>query len=164
MSNTHETKITRDDSGRKLLITRDFSAPLAKVWRAWTESELLDQWWAPKPYRAQTKSIRFETGGRWLYAMVGPEGDKHWCRVDIEEVVKEKSFQAVAGFCDENGVLVDTAPPMHWFARFSATDTGSRLDLEMRFNSETDLETIVQMGFKEGFTMALGNLDELLAA
>jgi uncharacterized protein YndB with AHSA1/START domain len=159
---THETKFDRDASGKKLLITRDFSAAIDKVWRAWTESSLLDQWWAPKPYKTETKSLRFETGGLWLYAMAGPEGDTHWCRVDIQEVDKPKSFRSTAGFCDENGTPNETAPLMHWFAQFSSTEAGTRLTLEVGFDSEADLETIVQMGFKEGFTSALGNLDLML--
>lgn len=44
MINTLETKITRDPSGKKLIVTREFNAPLEKVWRAWTESSLLDEW------------------------------------------------------------------------------------------------------------------------
>ncbi len=37
-----------------MLITREFSASQAEVWKAWTESHLLDQWWAPKPWKAVT--------------------------------------------------------------------------------------------------------------
>ena len=59
MINTLETKITRDPSGKKLIVTREFNAPLEKVWRAWTESSLLDEWWAPRPYKTETKSMDF---------------------------------------------------------------------------------------------------------
>lgn len=163
MINTHETKITKDASGKKLICTRDFDAAVAKVWRAFTERELLDQWWAPRPWKAETKTINFTSGGLWIYAMVGPDGSRQGCRVDIQTVEPQKSFIADAGFCDEAGNPMDIAPVMHWHAAFSSTATGTHFTLEISFSNEADLEKIVEMGFKEGFTMALGNLDELLA-
>jgi uncharacterized protein YndB with AHSA1/START domain len=60
----------------QLIVTREFDANSDLVWKAWTTAELLDQWWAPKPYRAETKSLDFREGGVWLYAMVSPENEK----------------------------------------------------------------------------------------
>ncbi len=52
---------------------------------------------------------------------------------------------------------------MRWKADFFSTATGTRVEVEITFASEADLETIIKMGFKEGFTAAHSNLDELLA-
>ena len=160
---THETKIVKDENNRQLNITREFSAPVEKVWKAWTEAELLDKWWAPRPWKAITKTMNFKVGGFWLYCMAGPNGEKAWCRVDFTAIDEGKSFSATATFCDENGVIDKNFPPMHWQNEFNATATGSKVDIVISFDSETELEQIVKMGFKEGFTMGLGNLDELLA-
>lgn len=54
-------------------VMRDFNAELNLVWEAWTNPEILDQWWEPKPYKTQTKSMDFREGGMWLYAMVSPK-------------------------------------------------------------------------------------------
>jgi len=163
MINLHETKISQDIPGKKLIVSREFSAPVAKVWRAWTESSLLDQWWAPKPWKAETKSLDFVTGGLWLYCMVGPAGERHWCRVDIISVEPGKQFRSVAVFCDEEGTPTNAAPEMKWFAQFEPSESGTKLIAEISFNTEAEMNAIVQMGFKEGFTMGLGNLDALLA-
>ncbi|MDZ7624970.1 MAG: SRPBCC domain-containing protein [Ignavibacteriaceae bacterium] len=56
-----------DKQNNKVKVTREFAAPLSKVWAAWTQSELLDQWWAPKPWKAKTKEMEFKEGGHWLY-------------------------------------------------------------------------------------------------
>lgn len=161
---THETKIVKDENNRQLNITREFSAPVEKVWKAWTEAELLDKWWAPKPWKTTTKTMNFTVGGFWLYCMAGPNGEKAWCRVDFTAITSGKSFDATASFCDEQGVIDKSFPLMHWHNVFSATAaSGSKVEIVLSFNSEADLEKIVQMGFKEGFTMGLGNLDELLA-
>jgi uncharacterized protein YndB with AHSA1/START domain len=163
MTSTPETRITRNPSGPKLIVTREFNAPLEKVWRAWTERSLLDQWWAPRPYKTETKNMEFTPGGRWLYSMVGPEGQRHWCKLDFEKIEAQKSYTGTDGFCDEDGNTVQDPPPMQWHVQFSATGNSTTVAVEITFNSEADLEKIVAMGFKEGFTMAHGNLDELLA-
>jgi PhnB protein len=73
-----------DKKNKTVHVTREFAAQLNLVWDAWTKPELLDQWWAPKPYQTKTKSQTFKEGGYWLYALMGPEGDVHWCRADYK--------------------------------------------------------------------------------
>ncbi|MFD2144274.1 SRPBCC domain-containing protein [Mucilaginibacter antarcticus] len=67
------TEITEDLANKKLNVTRTFNAPIDQVWKAWTDDTLLDKWWAPRPWKAETKSMNFTEGGTWLYSMVGPE-------------------------------------------------------------------------------------------
>jgi uncharacterized protein YndB with AHSA1/START domain len=43
-------------------VQREFMANLDLVWDAWTKPELLDQWWAPKPYQTKTKAMDFKEG------------------------------------------------------------------------------------------------------
>ena len=160
---TNNTAITKDISGKKLQVSRPFNAPVEKVWKAWTESELLEKWWAPRPWRAETKRMDFRNGGSWLYSMVGPEGDRHWCRVDFQSIVDGKSFSVKNMFCDEEGTPDPSFPDMNWIVNFLPTETGTTIvDISISFNSEEDLKKIVEMGFETGFSMALGNLDELL--
>src|SRR5687768_8096768 len=94
---------TIDKENKKIKVEREFDAPVARVWAAWTEQELLDQWWAPKPWKARTKTMDFREGGYWLYAMVGPEGEEHWARADYKSISPLRSFSAADSFCDENG-------------------------------------------------------------
>jgi uncharacterized protein YndB with AHSA1/START domain len=162
MISTLETRIAKDPTGKKLIVTRDFNAPLARVWAAWTESRQLDKWWAPRPWKAETKTMDFRPGGYWLYAMVSPEGEKHWCMVAFQAIDAPKSFSVVNGFCDEEGRLNPAMPKMYWFTQFTDGGATTALRVEIGFDSEADLQRIVEMGFKEGFTMGLKNLDELL--
>ena len=161
---THKTEIVKDLSNKTLLITREFAAPLAKVWTAWTDSELLDQWWAPKPWKAETKIMSFKNGGYWLYCMVGPDGSRHWARADYSAIMPEKQFSVVDCFCDESGNPNQETPSMNWVNKFMETPAGTKVEITIKFASVADLEKIIEMGFQEGFTMAHGNLDELLAA
>jgi len=161
MSNK-QTTISKDAASKKIVVVREFDAPIEEVWKAWTESGLLDMWWAPKPWKAKTKSMDFREGGRWLYSMVGPEGNDSWCRVDFKTIVPNKSYTAEDAFCDENGNLNNEFPSMHWKNEFSASGTGTKVEIEITFDKKEDMDKIVEMGFEEGFTAAHGNLDEVL--
>jgi uncharacterized protein YndB with AHSA1/START domain len=153
-----------DKQNNKVRVTREFAAPLSKVWAAWTQSELLDQWWAPKPWKAVTKKMEFKEGGHWLYVMAGPEGEEHWCRADFKNVSPMKSFEGIDAFCDPQEKINTDFPVVHWYLNFSEAKNKTTVNVEIAFDSLTDLEKYIEMGFKEGFTMALGNLDELFAA
>lgn len=153
-----------DKQNNKVKVTREFAASLSKVWAAWTQSELLDQWWAPKPWKAVTKKMEFKDGGHWLYIMLGPEGEEHWCRADFKSVSPMKSFEGIDAFCDPQGKINSDFPVVHWYLNFSEVKNKTTVNVEIAFDSLTDLEKYIEMGFKEGFTLALGNLVELFAA
>jgi hypothetical protein len=82
---------TVDKATNSIHITREFAADLDLVWDAFTNAEILDQWSAPKPWKARTKEMDFREGGRWLYAMVSPGKPKN----DAFSLVKN-SFKAGA--------------------------------------------------------------------
>lgn len=157
------TQIAKDLKNKKITVKREFDAPLSMVWRAWTESQLLDQWWAPKPWMAKTKTMTFKDGGSWLYAMTGPDGTSMWNIVEFSKIRKEKDFQAVSAFCDENGKKNADFPVMYWKNVFRTMGSDTLVEVEISFTNEADIEKIIAMGFEAGFTAALGNLDELLA-
>ncbi len=163
MKNFEKMEIEKDLPNKKLTITRLFDAEPELVWRAWTEADLLDQWWAPKPYKAQTKTMNFKDGGYWLYAMVDPDKTAHWCKANYSKIDAGKSFQVDDCFCDENGKPNTDFPSMHWVNTFHKTETGTKVIVQISFAKIEDLQTIIDMGFEAGFTAALGNLDLYLS-
>ncbi|WP_192823497.1 SRPBCC domain-containing protein [Rufibacter sp. LB8] len=145
-------------------VERSFQAPTDLVWAAWTESEILDQWWAPKPWQAVTKSMDFKEGGRWHYYMQSPEGDKHYCLFDYQEIRPQAYFAGQDAFCDENAVISEAMPRTSWENTFTAAGEDTLVRVNIKFEKLADLENIIQMGFKEGFTAGLENLDQYIAA
>jgi uncharacterized protein YndB with AHSA1/START domain len=143
---------------------RAFAADLDLVWQAWTKPEILDQWWAPKPYITKTKFMDFNLDGHWLYAMISPQGETHWCRADYKHIEIHKSFSGLDAFCDESGIINETFPRSLWNNEFISDGENSMVNITIKYNSLSDLEKIIELGFKEGFTMALGNLDEYIQA
>jgi len=149
---------------RTITVERSFNAPLDPVWAAWTEADILCQWWAPKPYRCVIKSLDFREGGQWLYCMEGPEGDRHWGIFDFETIRPKSFFSGYDAFSDDEGMADITKPRMHWENSFTEEQGRTVVKILIRCATAEDLERIIKMGFKEGFTMGLEQLDELLAA
>ncbi len=77
---------------KTISIKREFNAERPLVWDAYTKSEILDQWWAPSPWKARTKTMDFREGGHWHYAMVGPEGEEHWALVNYKTIQPLQKF------------------------------------------------------------------------
>ena len=152
-----------DKDNLAVKVERSFDAPLDLVWSAWTEAELLDQWWAPKPYKAETKSMDFSEGGRWLYAMVGPQGERHWALKDFTKIVPRKSFTYRSIFCDEIGKVNPGTTSSMWVNSFSESNGITLVTNDIRCETLEHLEAQIKMGFKEGYSMGLGQLEELLA-
>jgi uncharacterized protein YndB with AHSA1/START domain len=144
-------------------VTREFDADRKLVWNAWTTAELLDQWWAPKPFQNKTKSMDFREGGLWHYSMVSPENETHWCRFDYEKIDPEKRYTGLDAFCDAAGNLNTEFSRMHWQNNFKTSADGTVVDITVTMDSLETLEKIIAMGFKEGFTQGLDQLDALLS-
>ena len=153
-----------DKENNQIKVERSFNAPLDLVWSAWTEAEILDQWWAPKPYQAKTKSLELKEGGHWQYAMVGPGGDKHWCRADYKKISMHKTLSWLDAFCDENGIPNQIISRSLWTNTFEAVDDTTTVSVSIAYDELSDLENILEMGFKEGFTKGLENLDQYIEA
>lgn len=147
-------------------VKREFAANLELVWEAWTNPEILDQWWAPKPYRTQTKSMDFREGGTWLYFMISPQGEKHWCKNDYLKIEHHKNYTRLDAFCDENGIVNTEMPRTSWTNTFIENKNGETTSVQIvaTYESLADLEKVIALGFKEGFTMALENLDQYIEA
>jgi uncharacterized protein YndB with AHSA1/START domain len=152
-----------DKENKQIKVEREFDAPLNLVWAAWTESEILDQWWAPKPWKTETKEMNFKEGGYWLYAMKGPEGEVHWGRADYQSINPLKNFSGLDAFCDEAGTVNPDLPSSLWTNVFTENNNTTTVAIVVSYDKLSDLEAIIEMGFKEGFTAALENLDNWLS-
>jgi uncharacterized protein YndB with AHSA1/START domain len=154
---------TVDKATATIHVTREFAAGLDLVWNAWTKAEMLDQWWAPKPYRARTKEMDFREGGRWLYSMISPENVARWSLAEFIKIQPRSSFTTKNSFCDENGNPINTG------FTSSLTETSfqdgpgiTTVQIVKKMANLAQLEQFVTMGFKEGTVMGMRNLDEYL--
>ncbi|MFH6997302.1 SRPBCC domain-containing protein [Flavobacterium sp. FlaQc-57] len=155
---------TVDKENKTVNIKREFNAPLSDVWSAWTEAEILDQWWAPAPFRSQTKSMEFKEGGRRLYAMVGLEGEERWSTFDYTSISPKTNFKYSATFCDPEGNPNSIFASSYWDVSFSEQDNSTFVDIAIKRDSLAELEKLIEMGFKEGITVTMASLDKIFEA
>lgn len=150
-----------DKTTKTVFVNREFAAEHSLVWDAFTKQELLDKWWAPKPWRSETKYMDFKVGEKRFYAMVSPEGEKHWSLQEFTAITPQTNFQMLNTFADkdENPEL----PGSDWNLDFSETDGKTIVRISIKNDSLERLEKMIEMGFKEGFTMTLNYLEELLS-
>jgi len=155
-----------DLSAKKIYITREFDAPVEKVWRAWTEPDLIEKWIAPKPWMAKTKLMDFTVGGIWLYAMVSPEGQKHWLYAEFTAIENGKSISTKALFFDGEGNPVNSGPNWYRDTRFTSIEGNrTRVNIVITYEDDATFERFINNGyFKEGTAIGYNQLDELLAS
>ncbi|WP_118953169.1 SRPBCC family protein [Taibaiella helva] len=153
-----------DRERNTITIRKAFGAGRQLVWDAYTKSELLDQWFAPKPFTTKTRSMDFREGGYWLYAMIEPNGTEYWGRMDYLSIQPIESYTAMDAFCNEQGEVNPQLPRANWVVSFTDLGEHARVDTVVTYGSLADLETVVQMGMQEGLTSTLERLDELLAS
>lgn len=150
-----------DKATKTAFVDKQFDADLDLVWDAFTKQELLDQWWAPKPWTSKTKVMDFKVGGRRFYAMVSPEGQEHWSLQQYTSISPKTNFKFLNAFADkdENPSL----PGSDWDLSFSEENGITTVNISIYNESLERMEQMIEMGFQGGFTMTLNELDNLLA-
>jgi len=151
---------TVDKAAKTVFITKEFDAELSLVWDAFTKKEILDQWWAPKPFASKTKVLDFKVGGRRFYAMVSPEGQERWVIQKYTSISPKTNFKFFNAFADENEN--PELPGSEWDHTFSEQNGTTKVSVVIYNEALERMEKQIEMGFKEGFTMTLNYLDELL--
>ncbi|MEO8650245.1 MAG: SRPBCC domain-containing protein, partial [Acidobacteriota bacterium] len=107
---------------KTVTITKEFDAGRDLVWDAYTKPELLDQWWAPKPFTSRTKVMDFKEGGRRFYAMVSPEGDERWVLQQFTSITPKTNFKLFNAFADADEI--PQLPGSDWDLTF--TESGGK--------------------------------------
>lgn len=159
MKSTRMFEFTVNKADSSIHVVREFAADLDLVWEAWTNPEIIDQWWAPKPYHTETKVLDFREGGMWLYAMVSPQDEKQWCKADYLKIEPQKLIGWLDAFCDENGHETHDKPRSEWTTAFTEHNGATTVNVTIKQERLEDVEALINMGMKEGFTTALENLD-----
>ena len=131
-----------DKETKTVTITKELDAGLTLVWDAYTKPELLDQWWAPKPWASRTKAMDFKVGGRRFYAMVGPEGNERWAVQKYTSITPKSNFKIFNAFADAEENL--ELPGSDWDLNFIEQDGTNGL-------AEIAHHVLIRLGFRNIF-------------
>ena len=161
MKNNLPFEFTVNKATKTVSVIREFAAELSLVWDAFTKPEILDQWWAPRPFVSKTKYMDFKVGGRRFYAMVSPAGEERWSIQQYTSISPKTNFKFLNAFADkdENPEL----PGSDWDLNFSEQNGTTTVRVSIYNESLSRMEKMIEMGFSEGFNMTLNSLENLLA-
>lgn len=150
-----------DKKTKTVSIIKEFAFERSLVWDAYTKAELLDQWWAPKPFTSRTTVMDFKVGGHRFYAMVSPDGDERWVVQKYRSITPKTNFTFFNAFADENENL--ELPGSDWDLNFSEQNGITKVSISIYNESLERLERMIEFGFREGTMAQLQNLEEVLA-
>ena len=148
------------DSGLALELEFEIDAPRSAVWRCWTEPELFKQWFCPKPWSVAEAQFDLRPGGRMNTVMQGPDGT----RVDSKGVWLDVAERRRLTFTDayQEGFAPNETAFLTSCVEFSdAPDNRTRMVWGARHSNEADKQKHLEMGFKDGWSAAAGQLEEL---
>jgi uncharacterized protein YndB with AHSA1/START domain len=154
--------ITSAPSDRELLLTATFDAPPEKVFRAWTDPELLKQWFAPRPWTIHEIAMDFRAGGKSFFKMRGPQGEEFPAPGVILEVVPNRRIVTTDAFTE--AWRPSEKPFMTTVVTFEPAPGGkTNYSARVLHWTAADREAHEKMGFHEGWSQCADQLAELLA-
>lgn len=145
--------------GLDLVLSRLLKAPRALVWRAWTEPELMKQWFAPKPFALSEVEIEVRSGGMFRGVMRGPEGEAFPLSGVYLEVVEGERLVTTDAL--DPGWRPSKAPFMTTIVTLADEAGGTRYIARVLHRSEEDVKRHVEMGFFDGWGTCADQLEQV---
>lgn len=146
---------TRGD--REIHIERVFNAPRERVWAAYTEPELLAQWWG-RGNKLDIERWELERGGHWRF-VEHSDGGRHGFEgrfrevTPIERLVHTFEWDGMPGHvCIETATFVDLG------------DGRTKVVTDSLFHTAQERDGMIQSGMEQGLNASYAALDALLAA
>lgn len=156
------TDVTTDAENLTMTVVADFAAPIERVWSAYSDPRQLERFWGPPGWPATFTAWDHTVGGRAVYSMSGPRGEKSSGAWEFVSIDAPNSFEVIDSFVDESGKPLDGFPAQRMSFVFEPTAGGTRMVTTSHFDSVDALEQVVEMGQVEGLKMAMAQLDTVL--
>lgn len=142
----------------------EYDADPERIWRLWADPRQLERWWGPPTHPATVTDHDLTAGGIVRYYMTSPEGEKFgggWrvVRSDGPHLLEFEDY-----FADDAGDEDPDLPVSRSTVAIERSDAGrTRMTIRTRYASAEAMEKVLEMGMQEGITLALGQIDALLA-
>lgn len=152
------------DPRTDLELVRHFAAPPAKVWRCWSDVELMKQWWVPKPVWVRHMEMDLAPGGRFHTVMVVPDHGDSTLEGCFLDVVPERRITftdaLVAGYRPAGAAMFGFTA----IITMEPEGTGTRYRALAMHKDQTIRDQHEAMGFHEGWGTCAEQLGELASA
>lgn len=158
------TNVVSDVDARTLTITADFAAPVERVWGIYADPRQLERVWGPPTFPATFVDHDLRPGGRINYFMTGPEGEKHAGWWEVTAVDEPNGFSFTDGFADADFNPLPNMPVSTNVYAFTENGGATRAVYTSTYESAEALQTVLDMGIVEGASLAINQIDDVLAA
>ena len=139
-------------------VVRSFDAPLALVWRAHTEPELVKQWMTGPPgHSLPVCEIDFRVGGKARYVWKNPEFEMGM-DAEFKEIVEHERIvhtEAFEGWPEGNTVVTSV---------FAESGGRTTITIDIEYLSQEARDVAMQPGFEEGYAASYDTLEGLIAS
>ncbi len=137
---------------RDVLTTRILDAPRERVFRAWTDPDLLARWWGPEGFTNSFQEFELMPGGQWNFIMHGPGG------------IHFKNESVFIEVLSPERIVFDhvSTPPFRVIVTFAEEGPRTRLGFCMRFRTAAECEAVKRFAL-EGNEQTFDRLAALLA-
>jgi len=144
-------------SDREIVMARVFDAPRELVFKAYTDPNLIPQWWGPRGDTTSVDKMDVRPGGVWRYVHRRPDGNEHAFNGVYREIVPPERLVYTFEFEGMPGhVLLETVTFEEHDGKTTLTDTAL-------FQTVEDRDGMLKSGMEEGAAESLDRLEELLA-
>ena len=158
------TAVQKNTAALTMTLTAEFDASPDRVWQLWADPRQLERWWGPPTYPATFTKHALAPGSRVEYHMTGPEGDQPKGYWDILETDPPHRLVFRDGFANDDGTPNNVLPRTEARVSIEAvSERRTRMSIESIFPSREAMEQVLAMGMEEGLTLAVGQIDAILA-
>ena len=144
-----------DAKNRTLTLKKVFNAPVKLVWEAWTNSEHVVQWWAPKGMKINIIENDFKVGGKWKYSMPMPDGNLFISEGEYLEIEQYKRIVTTADF-------KPMTEGVEMYVQFEEAGDKTNFTFSVVHATEEYCKQQEKMGFYNGWASAFERMEILL--
>jgi uncharacterized protein YndB with AHSA1/START domain len=159
----------------KIEISRTFNAPRELVFKAFTESEILKNWWGPEGWTFDISKFELRQDGVFHYSQTSPDGNVMWVKFVYREIKAPEKLVYTSYFSDEKGNIVRAPFNDNWpleilntftFSEYEGKTTLTMIGTPISPTEEEtktfkDSQNMVQKGFSDTFDQLAGYLSNI---
>ena len=161
MSVTH---VLKDTEKLTMTMVAEYDVAAERAWQLWEDPRQLERWWGPPVYPATFVDHDLRPGARVTYFMTGPTGDQPRGFWDVLEVEAPRRLVVQDGFADETWTPIDVMPSTRMVLDIADREGGGvTMTITSTFASLEAMQQLIEMQMEEGMTLAMGQIDAILA-
>jgi uncharacterized protein YndB with AHSA1/START domain len=159
------TQVLKDTEKLTMTMVAEYDVTAERAWQLWDDPRQLERWWGPPVYPATFVDHDLRPGARVTYFMTGPSGDQPRGFWDVLEVEPPRRLVVHDGFADDTWTPIDARPSNPMELDIADREGGGVvMTVTSTFPSLEAMERLIAMGMEEGMTLAMGQIDAILAS